>query len=141
MREDLEDQIQHLGLDDRVVLCGAQPHQVVIELYQRGTIFVLPCIMGEDGDRDGIPNVILEAMAMGLPVVSTDHSGIPEAVQDGVNGCLVTPADAHQLAEALAALLDDPAVRQRFGRNGRMKISSEFRVDTNVDKLLKEFLV
>jgi len=141
LRSELEAQIHQFDLDNHVKLCGVQPHDIVIEKYKHGTIFVLPCVLSADGDRDGIPNVILEAMAMELPVVSTRHSGIPEVVEDGINGLLVPPEKAELLADALATLLDDPVSRKRYGQNGRMKIMAEFLVESNVNKLLKEFLV
>ncbi len=141
LRSELEEQIHQFDLDNHVKLCGVQPHDIVIEKYKRGTIFVLPCVLSADGDRDGIPNVILEAMAMELPVVSTRHSGIPEVVEDGINGLLVPPEKAESIADALATLLDDPVSRKRYGQNGRKKIMAEFLVESNVNKLLKEFLV
>ncbi len=141
LRSELEKQIHQLDLRNHVKLCGALPHDSVIEKYKRGAIFVLPSILSADGDRDGLPNVILEAMAMELPVISTQHSGIPEAVEDGINGLLVLPGKSEPLAEALATLLSDPVSRQRYGKNGRKKIIAEFLVESNVNKLLKEFLV
>jgi glycosyltransferase involved in cell wall biosynthesis len=141
LRGQLETQICHLGLEDTVSLCGALAHEEVIEKYREATIFVLPCILSADGDRDGIPNVILEAMAMELPVVSTRHSGIPEVVQDNLNGLLVPPAEAEPLAKALARLLDDPEKRLKYGMKGRETIIEAFAVESNVNKLLREFLV
>lgn len=139
LRNELAGQINQLGLAGRVTLCGALPHEAVIAKYNQADIFVLPCITGADGDRDGIPNVILEAMAMELPVVSTRHSGIPEVVADGENGLLVPPADAPALADALAALLDDGNGRQQLGQQGRQTVLNDFSVAQNVDRLLAEF--
>jgi glycosyltransferase involved in cell wall biosynthesis len=139
LRETLEAQLRQLSLEDTVSLCGALPHQEVIDKYKRATIFVLPCVVADDGGRDGIPNVILEAMAMQLPVVSTRHSGIPEVVEDGVNGLLVPPADEVALSEALATLLDDPNSRQQFGQKGRQTIIELFSIEKNVKRLLAEF--
>jgi len=139
LRETLEAQIRQLSLEDTVVLCGALPHQEVLERYKRASIFALPCILGADGDRDGIPNVILEAMAMELPVVSTRHSGIPEVTEDGVNGLLVPPADAAALAKALGKLLDDPDSRRQLGRRGRQTVIQNFDLEQNVKRLLAEF--
>lgn len=135
----LRRRISAAGLDDVVVLRGALPHHEVREAYRRAEVFVLPCVVGADGDRDGIPNVILEAMASGLPVVSTDHSGIPEAVEDGVSGLLVAPEDAVALADALGGLLDDADLRRRFGEMGRKLVADAFDVEANVDRLLREF--
>jgi glycosyltransferase involved in cell wall biosynthesis len=140
LRADLEAQIRRLGLEGSVELRGALPHDAVIAAYAHATLFVLPCVVGSDGDRDGIPNVILEAMAMGLPVVSTRHSGIPEAVEDGVNGLLVPPGDAQALAAALARLLADPVARREFGRQGRQKVTEYFDAERNVDRLLDHFI-
>lgn len=139
-RGQLEEQIRRLGLEGTVTLSGALAHADVIQKYRLATIFVLPCILSADGDRDGIPNVILEAMAMQLPVVSTRHSGIPEVVEDGYNGLLVPPAEAKPLAEALAQLLDDPGSRLKYGMKGRETIIEAFTVESNVNKLLREFL-
>lgn len=139
LRETLETQISQLALTESVTLCGALPHEAVIDKYKQATIFTLPCVMGTDGDRDGIPNVILEAMAMELPVVSTRHSGIPEVVRDGWNGLLVPPADETALAEALAYLMDEPADRQQLGRRGRQTIVESFSVEQNTKRLLAEF--
>ncbi|MAT97551.1 MAG: colanic acid biosynthesis glycosyltransferase WcaL [Anaerolineaceae bacterium] len=139
-RQALTHQIQQLGLGETVELCGALPHQGVIDKYRAADIFVLPCITGQDGDRDGIPNVILEAMAMELPVVSTRHSGIPEVVVDGVNGLLVPPADDTALARALAKLLDDENGRSQLGQRGRQTVIESFSVEKNVERLLTQFM-
>ncbi len=140
LRPQLERQIRDLALEGTVTLCGARPHQEVITAYQQSTLFVLPCVTSADGDRDGIPNVILEAMAMELPVVSTRHSGIPEVVQDGVNGLLVPPGDAVALATALAQLLDDPELQVRLGKNGRQTVMAHFDLAANTERLLAELL-
>jgi glycosyltransferase involved in cell wall biosynthesis len=140
LRGTLEEEIQRLGLADTVSLCGALPHQAVIQKYREAAVFVLPCVLGADGDRDGIPNVILEAMAMALPVVSTRHSGIPEVVCDGWNGLLTPPEDETAVAEAIASLLDNPKQRQQFGLMGRQTVVDKFSIESNVARLLAEFL-
>jgi glycosyltransferase involved in cell wall biosynthesis len=141
LRKNLEAQIRQLSLERTVTLCGALPHEAVIEKYRQATVFVLPCVVGADGARDGIPNVILEAMAMELPVVSTRHSGIPEVVEQGQNGLLVPPADEVALADALAQLLDNPDNMQKFGQNGRHTVMESFTVEKNVTRLLEQFKV
>lgn len=140
LRNRLQEQIRQLDLENTVTLCGALPHAAVIEKYEQATVFTLPCVLSADGDRDGIPNVILEAMAMELPVISTRHSGIPEVIEDGVNGILVPPAQAEALAKALARLLDDPEGRLKYGKKGRETIMKTFAVEPNAEKLLVEFL-
>lgn len=139
LRAALEAQIDALSLQDTVMLCGALDHADVVERYAAATIFSLPCITGADGDRDGIPNVILEAMAMELPVVSTRHSGIPEAVVDGATGVLVVPGDADGLAAALAGLLDDPETGRAMGRRGRRTVAAKFDVAANTKQLMRLF--
>ncbi|MBV9790941.1 MAG: glycosyltransferase, partial [Chloroflexi bacterium] len=136
LRSQLETQIREAGLTDVVRLCGALPHAEVIEQLREASVFVLPCVLGTNGDRDGIPNALLEAMAMQLPVVSTPISGIPEVVADGVNGLLVQPADAEALASALARLLDDAALRCELGLQGRQTVVEQFDVEWNVRRML-----
>lgn len=138
--ETLAVQIQQLRLDDTVQLCGALPHEQVIAAYRTAAIFTLPAVVAADGDRDGIPNVILEAMTMELPVVSTRHSGIPEVITDGASGLLVPPGDVTALADALAQLLQQPALRQQLGRAARQTVLEQFDLTLNVRKLLAEFL-
>jgi glycosyltransferase involved in cell wall biosynthesis len=131
-RAELRGLIEQLSLEDTVHLRGALPHEEVIENYRQATLFVLPCIKSRDGDMDGIPNVLPEAMAMQVPVVSTDISGIPELVDDQVNGLLAPLGDDDALAAAMVRLLDDPALRQRLGRNGRRSVAETFDVERNV---------
>lgn len=139
LRAKLEQRIDALGLRGQVELAGAMPHEAVIDHYRRGVVFVLPCLIAADGDRDGIPNSILEAMAMSLPIVSTPISGIPEAVRDGEFGSLVAPRDAAALAVALDRLLDDPLAADRMGAAGRRFVMNEFDVRRNLDRLLEAF--
>lgn len=139
LRSQLEAQLRQLSLEDTVMLSGALPHQEVIRRYRQSHVFVLPCVVAGDGDRDGIPNVILEAMAMELPVVSTDHSGIPEVLEDGVNGLMVPPGDYVALADALAGLLEHRDLRKRMGERGREMVAKDFDADRNTRHLLSEF--
>jgi glycosyltransferase involved in cell wall biosynthesis len=95
----------------------------------------LPCIIAKDGNRDGLPTVMLEAMAAGLPVVATTVTGNPEIVDDGVNGLLVPPEDVPALAEALARLLQDETLRREMGAAARSKVEQCFDVRRNVAQL------
>ena len=124
--------VDQLDLHDRVTLCGAMPHDDVIAEYGQATVFVLPCIRGKDGDLDGIPNVLLEAMAARVPVVSTPVSAIPELVQDEVNGLLVPPNDHQALAVTLARLLDDAPLRKHLGDEGWRTVVEHFDLERNV---------
>jgi colanic acid/amylovoran biosynthesis glycosyltransferase len=139
LRAELEGRIRRRGLGDVVRLLGALDHSAVVEHYRRAELFVLPCVTAPDGDRDGIPNVLLEAMAMELPVVSTRHSGIPEAVEDGRSGFLVEPHDPAGLADAIARLLHDPETGRHLGRRGRAIVLESFDLDANVRELLRCF--
>lgn len=132
MRGRLESEVNRLGLCKSVTLYGALPHEAVIDHYRRATLFALPCIRTAEGDIDGIPNVLAEAMAMELPVVSTRLSAIPELVDDGVTGLLVPPGDAEALAEALGALIDRPELSAELGRNGRRAVLETFDIERNV---------
>jgi glycosyltransferase involved in cell wall biosynthesis len=134
LRDELEAQIRDSSLEETVALRGALEHHEVIAAYREAAVFVLPCVTAADGDRDGIPNVILEAMAMELPV------GIPEAVADGETGLLVPPRDAAALAAALADLMSDGDYRHRLGREGRHRVVKVFDVEANVQQLLDRFV-
>ena len=136
-RPELEALISELSLNDTIVLCGALPHPEVLARYAQATLFALACVLAKDGDRDGIPNVLLEAMAMQVPGVSTQLSGIPEAVKDGLTGVLVPSRNTEALANALARLLDDPDLRERLGREGRKRVEERFDVQENVGRLIE----
>jgi glycosyltransferase involved in cell wall biosynthesis len=107
--------------------------------YTRATVFALPCQVVENGDRDGIPNVLVEAMAMELPVVSTEISGIPELIEDGVNGLLIPQRDPEALAQAIGQLLNDRELRQAFGRAAREKVCRSFDAKQNILTLKQLF--
>ncbi len=139
-RAELERRIDELGLAEQVVLRGALPHDEVIDAYRRASMFVLPSVVGDDGDRDGIPNVILEAMAMELPVVSTTNSGIPEAVEHGETGLLVPPHDVEALAAALERLLVDRSAAHAMGVRGRAAVAARFDAETNIGALYDRFV-
>ncbi len=113
-------------LTDTVQIQGGVTQEELRHIYAAATIFALPCLIVDSGDRDGIPNVLAEAMATALPVVSTNISGIPEIVADGVNGLLVPEKDTTALADALERLLLDPALRQRLGQAARTTMTELF---------------
>jgi glycosyltransferase involved in cell wall biosynthesis len=132
--------IHELGLAAVVKLRPAVTQEELQQIYQQATLFVLPCQIAENNDRDGIPNVLVEAMAVGLPVVSTNISGIPELIEHGVNGWLVPQKDARALAEATAELLAAPELRQRLGRAAREKVCRVFDAEANILALHRLFL-
>ena len=140
MKEDIERRIAELGLGDVVSLTGMLTQDEVIDLYKRATVFVLPCQVTEDGDRDSIPNLLAEAMAMKLPVVSTNVSGIPQLVEHMQNGMLVRPEDPAGLAAAIARLLDQPRLREEFGKVGRERVCRQFSAQDNAAQLKALFM-
>ena len=135
----LEQTIRNLGLTDYVELPGPAAHEQVIKMYQQATIVALPCIIGRNGDRDGIPNALMEALYMQIPVVSTPVSGIPELISNEKNGLLVPPQNSSALASALARLLDDPSLCRRLGAAGRETIQERFDVAKNAQYLRSLF--
>ena len=126
LREQLEAQIGEQGLRDRVMLAGAMAHDRLVGLYEQASVFALAPHITQDGDRDGIPNVLAEAMAARVPVVSTSVSGIPELVEDGRTGLLVHPRDPEALADAMERLLGNPALRQKLALAARRRIEGGF---------------
>jgi glycosyltransferase involved in cell wall biosynthesis len=122
---DIRRRIAELGLDGRLRLEGQLSQAELYEQYRRAFALCLPCRVMEDGDRDGIPNVLVEAMACGTPVVTTPISGIPEVVRDGVNGLLVAPDDPLALADAILRLWRDPELARSLGARGRQTVARE----------------
>jgi glycosyltransferase involved in cell wall biosynthesis len=134
-REHLQLRIDRLGLGNQVRLVGALARDEVIAAYSRTAVYVQPSRIAADGDRDGIPNVLLEAMAMGLPVVASRVSGIPELVSHGRNGLLVEPDQAALLADAIERVLTQPALAARLGRDATTSVAEAFDNDRNLDVL------
>jgi len=127
-RSRIERQIAETGLADRVKLDGPRSYAEVIERLSTASALVLPTVPAADGKREGIPNVLKEAMACGLPVVASAVSGIPELVEHQRSGLLLPARDAVALADALEQLWADPALRHRLGHNGRDKVVRDFNL-------------
>ena len=126
LRESLSAEIRRHDLEDRVSLRGAMTHAELIDHYRRARLFVLAPRIAEDGDRDGIPNVIAEAMAVGVPVVATDVSGIPELVRHERTGLLAPSRGPGALAAAMQRLLDDRGLAERLATAARDLLTREF---------------
>ncbi len=134
-RKDLEQQIHKLGLDEQAQLLGQMANDQLIPFFSQACLFFMPCVKTENGDMDGIPVAMMEAMACEVPVVSTRISGIPELVQHNVNGLLVEKADPSILAVAVGSLLSDPDRIRRFGRAGRLQVEQNFNITKTAAQL------
>jgi len=130
--------VQQLRLDGLVRLEGGRRQGEVAALMARADIFALACRPGRDGLHDGIPVVLMEAMALGIPVISTKLSGIPELVVDNRTGLLVAPGDAGHLQAAIVRLIGDAALAEELRRNGREMIEKEFELEHAIDQLAAE---
>ncbi len=128
--------VHELGIADRVFLLGARPHDEVMRYLGQSHAMLAPSITGPDGDMEGVPTVTMEAMAAGLPVLSTRHSGIPEAVIDGYCGLLADELDVEAFADNIITLYDNPALGSRFGRQGRAHVLSDFNIERQNRKIL-----
>jgi glycosyltransferase involved in cell wall biosynthesis len=136
---ELRRRIAERGLGDSVRLTGPMSQSQLYAEYQLATTFCLPCRVLDNGDRDGIPNVLLEAMACGLPVITTGISGIPEAIHDGVNGLLVPPDSPEAVAAAILRLRLDPHLVDRLSRGARATVRERFDADTFAAQLATLF--
>lgn len=132
--------IAERGLGSIVSFMGPQDQQTLFDEYHRAHVFCLPCRVLDDGDRDGIPNVLLEAMACGTPVVTTPVSGIPELVRHESNGLLVEPDSAVSLADALTRAYSEPLLRHRLGEAARRAVDEQFAGDRQAARLASLFL-
>lgn len=128
-----------MDLHDSVRLTGALPQREVKSMLREAAVFAAPCVVGEDGNRDGLPTVLLEAMAMGTPCISTPVTGIPEILKHDDTGLLVDCSDPYALAMAIESLLCDRSLSQRLARNARTVIEQQFDIDTNARTLRDMF--
>ena len=135
LRNGLERQAASLGIADRIVWKGQQAKGEVLAAYRAADVFALASRIADDGDRDGLPNVLMEAQSQGLPCVSTRASAIPELIDDGVNGLLVEPGDVAGLAEALARVIADAGLRRRLGEAANERLRSRFDEAPGLDRL------
>ena len=136
LRGDLERLIAEAGIGDAVKLHGAQPQNRVLEFLENAHILLAPSVTAPSGDQEGIPNTVKEGMAVGLPVLSTLHSGIPELVEEGVSGFLVAEHDVDALTKRLVYLLENPERWAQLGHAGRAKIEAEYDIETLNDQLV-----
>jgi colanic acid/amylovoran biosynthesis glycosyltransferase len=135
----LKARIEAGGLEDRVHLAGPLPRSEVMKFLARGQVLAAPCVEGSDGNRDGLPTVLLEGMALGIPCVSTPVTGIPELVRDGDTGLLAETGDAESLAAALERLLEHPDEGAALARRARRTIEADYDIHRNTAELRELF--
>jgi glycosyltransferase involved in cell wall biosynthesis len=135
MREELRELTRKLKIGDRVALPGFVAPEKLREIYYASHIFLHPSETGSDGNQEGIPNAMLEAMATGLPVFATDHGGIPEAIENGVSGILVPERDREALSQALVKAVQDRDLLARLARNGANAVAQKFDQQNQIRRL------
>jgi len=138
LRERVQEQVRQAGLSDRVELVGSVEHGSIRAEYERAAVFVLPCRRTRKGDQDGLPVAIVEALSVGVPVITTPISGIPEVIVDGRSGVLVPPDDPERLADAIERVLSDPALRARL-RHAGQTAADRFELSSCVARLRELF--
>jgi colanic acid/amylovoran biosynthesis glycosyltransferase len=139
LNDKLTAEAERLGIGSRIEWLGARPQEQVLEEYRIADLFILNCRIAEDGDRDGLPNVLMEAQSQRLPVISTAMPAIAELVIDGTTGLLTPPDNPARLAEAIARLLGEPALRARFAEAGYRRVRSLFSASEGIDDLERRF--
>jgi glycosyltransferase involved in cell wall biosynthesis len=135
----LQRQAEAHGLERKIRWLGAQPQDRVLSELRAADLFVLAARIANDGDRDGLPNVLMEAQSQGLACVSSRIAAIPELIIDGETGLLVAPDDPAALAGALARLITDPELRHRLGHAGLVRVHSMFRLEDSIGELAARF--
>ncbi|MCR9134433.1 MAG: glycosyltransferase family 4 protein [Alphaproteobacteria bacterium] len=126
LSDKLQSQVAELGLEQKVEMLGSKPQEFILQTYRASDLFVLPCRIAKDGDRDGLPNVLVEAQSQALPCISSPISGIVELIEDGVNGLLTPPDQVDALQEAIASLIENPELRARMGEAGVLRVKRDF---------------
>jgi colanic acid/amylovoran biosynthesis glycosyltransferase len=137
---DLQKFAAELGITDRVSFTGFVSQEQLREIYYRSHIFLHPSQTGRDGNQEGIPNSMLEAMATGLPVFATEHGGIPEAIENGVSGVLVPERDDEALTQALLNAAHDPGLLSRIGHGGAAAVRKKFDLQQQAQRLEEIYL-
>ena len=135
LKKELKAKAEALGLSKQIDWRGAQPQEEVFKAYAEADLFVLASRIAKDGDRDGLPNVLMEAQAQGLPCLSTDVSAIPELIDHGETGWLVPPHDPLSLTTALDRLISDPALRAKLAKAGQARVKSAFSFEAGIETL------
>jgi len=137
LEKDLKEKVENTGLSGNVTFLSNITDSDLVKEFREARCFLLPCVVSESGDRDGIPVVLMESMASGTPPVSTEVSGIPELVSHRHDGLLSEPKDVATISSLLYEALEDDALMRNLSKNGREKIQAEFNIKTESDKLEK----
>lgn len=140
LQDELETRIRQLGVEDKVELLGPRPQQDIIQHVRDATVLAAPCVVGSDGNQDGLPTVLLEAMALGTPCISTDVTGIPEVIQNNETGLMVPQQHPQALADAIKKLLQDATLRVQLSKAARHLIETEFDIHRNTKQMRKCFV-
>lgn len=140
LESELRAHIARVGLADRITVTGqALLQEKIIDFMHGGDVYVLPCVWAADGDVDGLPQMLMEAMASGLPAISTRLVGIPDLIRDGETGLLVPPKDAAALADAIARLMHDRALGRRLADDGRRWVHERFDLRDCLEPLIERY--
>jgi len=131
--------ITDLGLNDQCSWRGTQTHGEVLQHFRGSDLFVLSCQVAKNGDRDGIPNVLVESLAMGVPAISTDVSAIPELVINNTTGLIIPPENHEKMAEAILLLLEDQSLREKIIRHGQKHVQQNFDNSKLIIRLAEAF--
>lgn len=131
---------ENKNLNTMITFHGALPHSHLKHYYNMADCFVLPCIVAKDGDRDGLPNVLLEAMCSGIPVISTSGSAISEIIEDKVTGLLISQYDSSGIATAILELINNPQYGSFLTKNALKVVESKFNIETSTKKLKEIFV-
>ncbi len=138
--DSFDQQAKALNISHKINWLGPQSFDQVLLQYQQSDIFVLASRIDEFGDRDGLPNVLMEAMSQALPCIATDLSGIPELIQNRRNGILLPPEDVKSLSQAISNLIQLPERRKELGSQGYQTITKMFSLDMNIQRLIERFV-
>ena len=136
LKNQLLEKVERLSLVDKITFLGDVANEVALDYIAQSTIVLLPSVIAPNGDRDGIPTALIEAMYVKTPVISSRVSGIPELVCDGVNGFLTEPGNVKQIAEKMNKLLSNKSLRIEMGERAREKVKKEFNLENSTIKLI-----
>ncbi|MFH1674657.1 MAG: glycosyltransferase [Pseudomonadota bacterium] len=136
LENQLLEKVAQISLGDKVTFLGDISNEDAIRLISQSTMMVIPSVIAGNGDRDGIPTALIEAMYLKTPVIGSKISGIPELIEDGINGFLTEPGDVRGIADKMEKLLSDDSLRIAMGEAARRKVDNAFNVETNCAKLI-----